>query len=208
SQKYKTVTVSTEEIARSVTFGGRPRYRIKVAAPLRFDQKPLPIDPYVLGVWLGDGRNNRGAITIDEGDFEVIREIEKRGYEFSRHYSYKRNLVYGTILGIRTALRKMGLLENKHIPDVYKTASVEQRMDLLRGLMDTDGTVTKSGECRFTSVCERLARDVHELVLGLGFKAHIRSAPTKGRSNVWIVSFKAYHDTPVFNLSRKRERQI
>src|SRR5690606_6564916 len=87
SQKYKTVTVSTEEIARSVTFGGRPRYRIKVAAPLRFDQKPLPIDPYVLGVWLGDGRNNRGSIVIDEGDFEIIREIEKRGYKFSPHYS-------------------------------------------------------------------------------------------------------------------------
>ncbi len=208
SQKYKTVTVSTEEIARSVTYDGRPRYRIKVAAPLRFDQKPLPIDPYVLGVWLGDGRNNRGAITIDKGDLEIIREIERRGYKFSPHYSYKRNLVYGTILGIRTTLRQMGLLENKHIPDVYKRASAEQRMDLLRGLMDTDGTATKSGECRFVSVCERLARDVHELVLGLGFKAHIRSAPTNGRSDVWIVSFKAYDDTPVFNLSRKRERQI
>src|SRR5690606_24012954 len=136
------------------------------------------------------------------------REIEKRGYKFSPHYSYKRNLVYGTIIGIRTTLRQMELLENKHIPDVYKMASGEQRMDLLRGLMDTDGTATKSGECRFVSVCERLARDVYELVLGLGFKAHIHSAPTSGRSDVWIVSFKAYDDTPVFNLSRKRERQI
>src|SRR5690606_32669498 len=139
---------------------------------------------------------------------EVLRVVVKRGYTYSHHVAYKRNLVYGTIRGIRTALRQMGLLEKKHIPNVYKMASVEQRMDLLRGLMDTDGTITKSGECRFVSVCERLARDVHELVLGLGFKAHIHSAPTNGRSDAWIVSFKAYDDTPVFNLSRKRERQI
>lgn len=208
SQKYKTVTVSTEEIAGSVTYGGRPRYRIKVAAPLRFDPKPLPIDPYVLGIWLGDGRGNRGAIVVDKGDFEIVREIEKRGYKFSPHYSNKSNLVYGTILGLRTALRQMGLLENKHIPDIYKRAGIEQRMDLLRGLMDSDGTITKTGECRFVSVCERLARDVHELVLGLGFKAHIHSAPTNGNGDAWIVSFKAYNDVPVFNLARKRERQI
>jgi len=208
SQKYKTVTVSTEEIAGSVTYGGRPRYRIKVAAPLRFDPKPLPIDPYVLGIWLGDGRSNRGAIVVDKGDFEIVREIEKRGYKFSPHYSNKSNLVYGTILGLRTALRQMGLLENKHIPDIYKRAGIEQRMDLLRGLMDSDGTITKTGECRFVSVCERLARDVHELVLGLGFKAHIHSAPTNGNGDAWIVSFKAYNDVPVFNLARKRERQI
>src|SRR5690606_16937903 len=55
---------------------------------------------------------------------------------------------------------------------------------------------------------ERLARDVRELALGLGFKAHIHSAPTNGRGDAWIVSFKAYDDMPVFNLSRKRERQI
>ncbi|WP_051275777.1 terminase TerL endonuclease subunit [Desulfovirgula thermocuniculi] len=179
-----------------------------MADPLRFDPKPLPIDPYVLGVWLGDGRNNRGAIVIEKGDLEIVREIEKRGYAFSPHYSAKQNLVYGTILGIRTVLRQMGLIENKHIPDVYKMASVEQRMDLLRGLMDTDGTVTKSGECRFVSTCKRLARDVYELLLGLGFKAHIRPAPTNGRSDAWIITFKAYHDRPVFCLSRKRERQI
>src|SRR5690606_34567655 len=157
------VTVSTEEIAGSVTYGGRPRYRIKVAAPLRLDPKPLPIDPYVLGIWLGDGRSNRGAIVVDKGDFEIVREIEKRGYKFSPHYSNKSNLVYGTILGLRTALRQMGLIENKHVPDIYKRAGIEQRMDLLRGLMDSDGTITKTGECRFVSVCERLARDVHEL---------------------------------------------
>jgi len=208
SKKYKTVTITTEEIARRVTLGGRPRYRIKVAAPLRFDQKPLPVDPYVLGVWLGDGRSNRGYLTLDKGDFEIIREIEKRGYSFSVRDSCKSNSVRGTIIGLRTVLRQMGLIENKHIPDIYKRGSIEQRMDLLRGLMDTDGTITKPGQCRFTSVSERLARDVYELVLGLGFKAHIRSDITNRNSVVWRVTFRAHNDTPVFNLSRKRERQI
>ncbi len=207
AQKYKTVTINTEEIAHTVMYGGRPRYRIPVAGPLQFREKQLPIDPYVLGVWLGDGRCNRGAIVVDQDDREIIYQIEARGYKFSSHYSNKPNLIYGTILGLRTTLRQIGLLDNKHIPKAYKTASVEQRMDLLRGLMDTDGTITKSGECRFSAVNERLARDVFELVLGLGFKAHIHSTPTNGRHNAWIVSFKAYNDKPVFNLPRKQNRQ-
>src|SRR5690606_32647287 len=123
-----------------------------------------------------------------------IREIEKRGYRFSARYSCKRYLcrhsVRGTIIGLRTVLRQMGLIENKHIPDIYKRGSIEQRMDLLRGLMDTDGTITKPGQCRFTSVSERLARDVYELVLGLGFKAHIRSDITNRNSVVWRVTFR------------------
>lgn len=208
SQKYKTVTVTTEEIARTVNFGGRPRYRIKVTKPLQFDEKNLPIDPYVLGVWLGDGRNNRGAIVCENGDAEIIREIEQRGYNFSRHYSAKPNLTYGTVLGLRTKLRELGLLDNKHIPDLYKRASIGQRMDLLRGLMDTDGTITQRGECRFCNCSERLANDVYELVLGLGFKAHIRKAPTANGGTAWIVSFKAYKERPVFNLRRKQQRQL
>lgn len=208
SQTYKVVTVTTEELAQSVNYGNRPRFRIPVAAPLQLETRHLPIDPYVLGVWLGDGRSNRGAIVVDKSDFEIVEEIKARGYEFSPHYSNKANLVYGTIIGLRTALRKLNLLDNKHIPDTYKMAGAEQRMDLLRGLMDTDGTITKTGECRFVSANEQLAKDVLEIALGLGYKAHMRLTPTNGNGPAWIVSFKAYDDCWVFHLSRKAKRQI
>ena len=63
------------------------------------------------------------------------------------------------------------MLGNKHIPEQYLTASVEQRRDLLCGLMDTDGTATKAGQCVFTQKSKSLSLQVLELIRSLGIKA-------------------------------------
>jgi hypothetical protein len=110
---------------------------------------------------------------------------------------------------IKPHLRSLGVLADKHIPESYLRASVEQRRALLAGLLDADGSCSPAGEVTFTCTNERLARDAHELVLGLGYKATVRSKPCRGRtatSTSYSVAFRP-HD-PVFRLQRKLARQV
>lgn len=118
--------------------------KIRVAKPIKNDKKKLPIDPYVLGAWLGDGNKVDGKIT-NMNDW-MWDEIRKRGYEIWNDVSQcgKGKAETRTILGLTHELRLLGLLKNKHIPEMYLTASEEQRLDLLRGLMDTDGYYNKA----------------------------------------------------------------
>jgi hypothetical protein len=118
--------------------------------PKIFNSKPiinepieLPIDPYVLGCWLGDGNKADGKIT--NMDTWLWVEIKKRGYEIGKDVSQNGagKAQTRTVLGLTTKLREMGLLHNKHIPEQFLLSSYEQRLDILRGLMDTDGYYNK-----------------------------------------------------------------
>lgn len=108
------------------------------------------------------------------------------------------------------ALESLGVVGRKHIPVQYLRASEPQRWALLQGLMDTDGTCTRSGYCQYTSTLEVLARDVAELLCTLGLKPLVRegSAVLNGRriGPKWVVGFTAYSDQPVFRLARKQGR--
>ncbi|MGH3480919.1 MAG: replicative DNA helicase [Nocardioidaceae bacterium] len=104
-------------------------------------------------------------------------------------------------------LRKIGVLGNKHIPAEYLRASEATRRELLAGLMDTDGTVVRSsGSCQFAVTNERLARDVYELVVGLGYRCSVRTKVVKGRSQAsstcYMLTFSTTDD--VFRLFRKQ----
>lgn len=101
--------------------------------------KELPLDPYVLGVWLADGKHTSGEIS--KPDAFVFAEIARRGYEVGQDISSESRCEARTVKGIRGLLTEIGVLRNKHIPDMYLTASPQQRLDLLRGLMDGDGSV-------------------------------------------------------------------
>ena len=108
----------------------------------------------------------------------------------------------------RSVLRSLGLLGNKHIPPRYLRASEAQRRALLAGLLDTDGCVEPHGPVNFDSTNERLARDVRELALSLGYRATLvtKRATLEGRDcgPVYRVSFTTSDD--VFRLERKREQ--
>lgn len=111
--------------------------KIRNSRPLNTEERSLPIDPYILGAWLGDGTSMSGSITNVNPDFWA--EIEKRGYSIGKDISGKERAEMHTILDIRKKLSEMNLIGNKHLPDEYLLASYSQRLDLLRGLMDTDG---------------------------------------------------------------------
>lgn len=140
--EYRIQVMTTEEIANYLENLPEKRTsydipKIVNPRPLNLENKELPIDPYVLGCWLGDGSKQCGAITNETNN--VLGEIQRRGYNLGDDISAEDKTSTYTILGIYGKLKELNLINNKHIPDIYQRASYEQRLDLLRGLMDTDG---------------------------------------------------------------------
>lgn len=120
--------------------------KIYVSKYLKNVNNNLPIDPYVLGVWLGDGHSASGYITNMYDD--IFREIEKRGYKIGVNIDKTNHVGQAKtrcVFGLQKQLKENNLLNNKHISDLFITnASYEQRLDLLRGIMDTDGYYNKA----------------------------------------------------------------
>lgn len=203
--KWVKKTVETKDIR--VLYGGRKAARIPVASAYCGAEKELPIAPYTLGAWLGDGISRRGAVCGHYLDTEIPERVRQDGYELSYQKQYG-NTTYYTVLGLRTSLRENNLLENKHIPEEYFSASIEQRSALLMGLMDTDGMCSKTGECRYIGSRYQLCSDVHRLVLSLGYKSHFSELEDCNGNPIWRISFKADADRPCFYLKRKKERLL
>jgi len=195
-------------------------HRVPIAAPVEYAERVLPIDPYVLGAWLGDGTSSKAEIT--SADEPILREIELAGYRVSRasgplsyriggegHTRDSSTGRYARNGSLSSILRNEGLLGNKHIPHQYMQASVAQREALLEGLMDTDGYVDRWGRCEFTTNRRDLAVQVRELVASLGFRPVI--AEKRAMLNdidhgpKFDVTFTPHQ--PVFRLPRKRARQ-
>lgn len=178
--------------------------RLPDVAPVQCPDKKLLVDPYVLGIWLGDGTSASSHITMTPEDFACVgAEIERRGYPVRSVSTKYRHL----IVKLQTSLRKIGVLNNKHIPEEYFQASETQRRDLLKGLMDTDGYVSKEGQCFFTQSSLPLIQQVLRLIRSLGIKASINESEAKmdgvSFGKAWKITFFA---NDVFMLPRKESR--
>lgn len=209
---YERVIMTTEELFNYMKDYKRSSSTIPKILnpdPIEMPDKDLPIDPYVLGVWLGDGSKNCGAITQMKGS-PVWEEIRQRGYEVGengQHSPERENVEIRTIYGLRTLLRTLNILQNKNIPDMYYTASFKQRLDLLRGLMDTDGYY-HAGRKRFVmSTGQEWQRDCMIKLLGtLGIKCTVFNSLRKCGDKVfqaWDICFSTNNINPF--LTRNKE---
>jgi len=151
---------------------GARAFYLGVHGGLKLPDVPLPIPPYTLGVWLGDGDSDAGRFTCGDADRAFISsEIRKDGFQVK-----DRTRLRATIYGLSRLLRINGLLQHKKIPAEYLRASPNQRLSLLQGLMDTDGYVAKDGDGgEFCNMNEGLAEQVAELVVSLGMKCSLVS---------------------------------
>lgn len=196
------------------------KYRVPMAGAVEYPEKELSVSPYMLGVWLGDGTSKSTHIASGEQDVDEMRRlIEAEGYN-CKIIRYK-DRCYEIIPdphsrgeaqdgSLRDALKAIGVIRNKHIPQEYLQGSIYQRMELLRGLMDTDGYVSKAGQCEFTQKNKALSLQVLELVRSLGYKATIteKAARCDGKDcgNVYRIMFFADREHPCFKLKRKAAR--
>jgi replicative DNA helicase len=184
---------TTEELARSVrcaTKDARLNHSVRNAAPLELPGADLPLPPYALGVWLGDGTSRAAHFTSNDPEIAVYIESDGLVVEESAE-------------GL---LRSLGVFGDKHIPLPYLRGSVAQRRALLAGLLDTDGTVTPSGAVQFAVTSRRLAEDARELIAGLGHRVRMTRKRVKGRteesSTCYTLTFST--DDEVFRLERKK----
>ena len=188
-------------------------HSIPLPLPLLLPHRDLLIDPYLLGLWLGDGSSGVAQITCHRDDEPCYRAAAMEAGENWRILSEKGDVLLCSLAGppeprFTTRLKSLGVRGNKHVPAIYLRSSPEQRLELLMGLMDTDGTTTVNGHAEYTSISEALARGVLELALSLGQKATLRKGLAKlyGRvvSDKWRVHFNP--TCQVARLPRKADR--
>lgn len=277
-RRPQTRTTSTEEMLTTYKRAEgnkiRNRYAIPVVSSLQLEQADLPIAPYALGVWLGDGNKASNQITSHDDDVVEIASnisvsghhcdirketwckgkvsniiIEKlqnadhktciRGHNLAEAGTYRNKKgVLVCRICIRQAMRKyrtgvdmdpvlrttfyrklqiLGLINNKHIPEIYLRASYRQRLELLQGLMDTDGNIDKDGgHCEITIADRQLCDGIYELLMTLGIKATCSTRNClktgwgiiKNPHTHYRISFTVYADKPIFKLRRKKTCMI
>ena len=194
---YTKSILTTEEIFRQgvrVIVGARDRYRFALPnpEPAQYDSGDLPLDPYLLGLLLGDGGMSTAQVLFSNADPVLHREMvpllpsgaSVRYRDDGRCPSSAITFRKGARNPVISALRDMKLFGkksvDKFIPELYKFSSVEVRLSLLQGLMDTDGECNSRGYMSiFSSSSSRLASDVAELVRSLGGTAKISSRMPK-----------------------------
>ncbi len=264
---------TTAEIASTLrcrTADGRLNHSVDTASALQLPRADLLIEPYTLGVWLGDGTT--ATADFSSADPEIAEYVAAEGYRVEESTAHRRFrirmpaepgpeprtcVVCGAAFVPRTSqvrtcgrscggrapvfsapvptptcldcgqrstglrrcaacharhgtvearLRTLGVLNNKHIPTSYLRASEPQRRALLAGLLDTDGTVTSTGNVQFCVTDRRLVEDVRDLVVGLGYRCSIATRAVRGRrpetSIAYILNFTCADE--VFRLDRKR----
>lgn len=215
---YREKVLTTAQMQETVHVGKKKEsnYAIPLIDFVRYPTQNLPVDPYLLGVWLGDGSKDGNIITTV--DDEILESITDLGF------TYKRYSQYGYYVhGLRQELQNLyvfdyvdsarntkSLVGEKFVPEQYLIGDFQQRMAMLQGLMDTDGTIGKNGHVQFTSTTKQLADSVHQLVTSLGMKAHRYTRKTsyqyKGQKLQGKLSYTV-HFWPhkvVFRLSRKQ----
>lgn len=193
---------------------------IPLCAPIDTNHPPTqPLDPYLIGLLLGDGCLKNTPI-FTSSDTELVEEAEDKltelnvtlkytgyGYDYRICKPDRSNWIKNDLIEILTSLGLYGTSSyTKFIPSVYKQGSVEQRLSLLQGLMDTDGTVDKRGNCSYSTSSNALASDVQELCWSLGMVC----TKTKKITNIGTESntlfIRCNHPKQLFRLKRKQDR--
>jgi len=193
------------------------KYTISLPSPIKMPSRiNFIINPYTLGVWLGDGMSRGNRFATSEIDMEeMVKNICEDGHP-ARGVKQKDGKCEIQITGadtyFSTRLKCLNLIKNKHVPVEYLRASVDERLALLQGLMDTDGSVDKKGQLEFCNQNEMIITGFKELLssLGIKFSLTIKNPACNGiktNKKAFYISFSCDLDKfPVFRLKRKISR--
>lgn len=206
---------STREILSMLD---RRRYKNRLSIRLisgKFGKESdLPLDPWFLGVLLGDGNFTQSTPRITSADDCIIDRIESllpNGHKMQKcgKYDFRISGSVGVKNFLTAALRRLGLWgcysHEKRIPYEYMMASREQRVELLRGLIDSDGWVESFGAIRFCVSSIDFAEDVRKLAMSIGCICSISEKKTSHRTT-YVLNIRHSKPTGLCWLERKRER--
>lgn len=231
TNKFKTEVLTTRDMYQKGlynTYNGYNHYRyyLEPISEVVYTEKDYTIHPYILGALLGDGTINRKSIKISTIDDEIIdkfKTILGEDYDLIKDNSccnyrivYKKrfdktitNKFHNGQYGVNPLRRYADALEinkthkEKFIPNEYKYGSISQRYELVRGLMDTDGSITEEGSIEFTNTSKQLVEDLAEVLRSLGIRCEIS---VDKRSDKFAYRLYIRTNKLIFSLSRKVSR--
>ncbi len=197
---------------------GRNRFLIPTREMVKGETKDLPVDPYTYGIWLGDGSTNQGKITQNNNDKIIFDYIP---YEVTSVFNgISDNVKTYTIKGLANDLHKLGLCyqnhkEEKYIHDSYLTANISQRLELLAGIIDTDGYLDKVKQRYIISTCGVKLKDgIISLISTFGWRVCVTTVPPTtstsgilGKKDTYYISFSPTIKIPC-KLPRKQNTSV
>ena len=201
---YKPIVLKTSKIFENMKNIKRGyRYGIIEKEPIKGVDKKLPVDPYVLGAWLGDGTTKTGIITENDEDAQyIITECIKKGYSIKSQRYIEDGCQQYRLNNLSNDLHNLDLCsDNKFLPEEYLTANIEQRLELLAGLVDTDGNKRHDRNAlQFSSTNKVMFDNVVTLVESFGWKCRtwlrqpqsnstIRGKIVYSRKTLYIMEF-------------------
>lgn len=232
--------VTTEQMLNNYILGKNSKtpyhnYSIRLVKPIQFKSKlnEDDIKPYILGALIGDGGLSRNTIKFTTSDNEILQRIEKEldkedkiskfsgnNYDYGIASKITKRDKLGHLLKCNTLLKleEYGLIgkrsEDKFIPKKYLYANIQERIQLLQGIMDTDGwTDKRDALCEFDTTSEQLCKDVLELIRGLGGKASYSTKQGKYKNKEKVIEcqkvYRIYFTIRGINpfyLKRKAEK--
>lgn len=208
---------------------GKYCYQIPLIEKVKYPEKEYSIPPYILGLFLGDGSFREEVIMFSSEDDYLPKKIaaimnwdyyrhkankycwyfkhkkvqKNRGYEFYRVKTSEFLKVYPELVNKKS--------EEKFIPEDYLMGSVEQRIELLRGLLDTDGCIGEIGNIRYTTISEKLCKNILSLIYSLGFKGgYYIENKGENKNKAYHISIQCNNkEKPkLFSVPKKYQRAI
>lgn len=201
----------TKQMLGNVTCSdGRNNYSINFCKPINFSKKEITIDPYLLGVFIGDGHSNLNknshTLRISNSEIDIIDKIKSKlppsdelVYQSKYDYFIKRKVRNNQVSDTCKEIINIGLFDKKSfekfIPKNYLYNSVDIRVELLQGLIDTDGFVPTKGRnaIEYSTTSKQLCEDVLELVRGLGGKATYKTKQGSYTKNGESIKAREYY---------------
>lgn len=196
--RIKKRTLTTQELAE---YGDRYTKSTDLA-PVLGEDTELPVDPYYMGYWLGDGHSYNSSLAVGEQDYDALYSKLTEMLEQGQHISIDgpRNGVAsfaivqdkkpgnGKLVSVYQNLKALGVIKNKHLPEIYLQGSYAQRLRLLQGMIDSDGHCY-DGNVLFTNKNERIIDGYIAVARSLGFDPKVHKA-FGGAKKVGFVNYK------------------
>lgn len=207
---------STIDLVNDLRFRDRFKWSVQMTEPVSFEKRELEIDPYILGMLLGDGGLTQKTIMYTSTDQQLLDSLSEYIVKHDCVLKHAAKISYriktnGQRNAIKAILVKYGLhgcgSHTKFIPVDYKYSSIEDRYAIIQGLMDTDGCATDQKIIEYSTVSKRLSEDVKEICQSLGYMVRVKERFTKCNGK----SFHSYRLTihgdglsRLFRLERKK----
>lgn len=221
--KNKPCIMNTRELYEMPRDGTCYRFRIAVADCAEYSEAKLPVDPYLMGYWLGNGNGVKPEVTIKAGDIPGVFPRIAAKHKAETAWQNTGDSVVFRIPDLKAVLVRS--FHDKIIPEQYLRSSREQRLALLQGLMDSDGSINAlKGQANYVSTERALSESVSELLWSLGIKNAISTVPSTQRADwgkpscecgrvatgetLYHVKFTAFKDIRVAGLDRKYNNSV